>query len=99
MRMGSVIMLTGFAIIAVPTGIVTTELGREMQAARSRRRCRECGWEDHDSRALPAMRRERSSLPARASRYMPHQSIHSIGSQLSTCTLMRLRRLASGSDV
>ena len=50
--MASVIMLTGFAILAVPTGVVTAELGREM--ARSRRsnvRCRECGWEDHDSRA------------------------------------------------
>ncbi len=51
MRMGSVIMLTGFAIIAVPTGIVTTELGRELQAARSRRPCKECGREDHDSRS------------------------------------------------
>ena len=29
----------------------------------------------------------------------PHQSIHSIGSKLSTFTLMRFRRLASGSDV
>ncbi len=49
--MASVIMLTGFAIIAVPTGIVTSEIGREMQATRLRRRCRECGWDDHDSRA------------------------------------------------
>ena len=50
--MASVIMLTGFSILAVPTGVVTAELGREM--ARSRRaslRCRECGWEEHDSRA------------------------------------------------
>ena len=39
--MGSVIMFTGFAIIAVPTGILTSELGREMQAARSRRRCKD----------------------------------------------------------
>jgi len=46
--MASVIMLTGFAIIAVPTGIVTLELGREMKTARARRRCKECGWDDHD---------------------------------------------------
>ncbi len=51
--MASVIMLTGFAIIAVPTGIVTHEIGREMRA-KSRgpfRRCRECGWEENDPRA------------------------------------------------
>jgi voltage-gated potassium channel len=50
--MACVIMLTGFAIIAVPTGVVTAELGREI--ARSRRvhvRCRECGWDEHDHRA------------------------------------------------
>ncbi len=51
MRMGSVIMLTGFAIIAGPTGIMMTELGRELQAPRARRPCRDFGWEDHDSRA------------------------------------------------
>jgi voltage-gated potassium channel len=49
--MASVIMLTGFAIIAVPTGIVTTEISREMKRVRFRRRCGECGCEDHDNRA------------------------------------------------
>ncbi|MCA1964812.1 MAG: potassium channel family protein, partial [Prosthecobacter sp.] len=52
--MASVIMLTGFAIIAVPTGIVTHEIGREMRGVASRgpfRRCRECGWEENDPRA------------------------------------------------
>jgi voltage-gated potassium channel len=50
--MASVIMLTGFAIIAVPTGIVTSEIGREMRGNVSRsRRCEECGWTDHDPRA------------------------------------------------
>lgn len=50
--MASVIMLTGFAIIAVPTGVVSAELGREMSMARqARRRCSECGWEQHDVRA------------------------------------------------
>jgi voltage-gated potassium channel len=50
--MASLMMLTGYAIIAVPTGIVTTELGREMRLTQEgRRRCRECGWTDHDPRA------------------------------------------------
>ena len=48
--MASVIMLTGFAIIAVPTGIVTHEIGREMRG-RHCRRCKECGWEENDLRA------------------------------------------------
>jgi voltage-gated potassium channel len=51
--MASIIMLTGFAILAVPTGVVTAELGREM--ARSRRQhsvCGECGWDEHDHRAI-----------------------------------------------
>jgi voltage-gated potassium channel len=49
--MASVIMLTGFAIIAVPTGIVTSAIGRELKGGRSQRRCKECGWDDHDPRA------------------------------------------------
>ena len=51
--MASVIMLTGFAIIAVPTGIVTHEIGREMRGSGRGpfRRCRECGWEENDPRA------------------------------------------------
>lgn len=50
--MASIVMLTGFAILAVPTGVVTAELGREMARARRRRlTCRECGWDDHDIRA------------------------------------------------
>ncbi len=50
--MASVIMLTGFAILAVPTGVVTAELGREMaRSRRARLHCRECSWEEHDPRA------------------------------------------------
>ncbi len=49
--MASVIMLTGFAIIAVPTGIVTSEFGREAQRQRQRRRCAGCGWIDHEEHA------------------------------------------------
>jgi voltage-gated potassium channel len=50
--MACVIMLTGFAILAVPTGVVTAELGREISRhRRSHRRCGACGWDDHDARA------------------------------------------------
>ncbi len=51
--MASIIMLTGFAIIAVPTGIVTTEIGRAIGIQSGpRRRCNTCGWGEHDKRAL-----------------------------------------------
>jgi voltage-gated potassium channel len=50
--MASVVMLTGFAIIAVPTGVVTAEIGLEMIRARdTSRRCQECGWQRHDTGA------------------------------------------------
>ncbi len=48
----SLIMLTGFAIIAVPTGIVTAELGRSMKKVdMDQRECSQCGWEGHDRAA------------------------------------------------
>jgi voltage-gated potassium channel len=51
--MASVIMLTGFAIIAVPTGVVAAELGREIARKQNDlRRCGECGREGHDPGAL-----------------------------------------------
>lgn len=47
--LASVMMLTGFAILAVPTGIVSAELNRELGRERlDRRRCRECGHVGHD---------------------------------------------------
>lgn len=50
--LASFIMLTGFSIIAVPTGIVSAELGRELSQVRmDRRRCEECGWTGHDPAA------------------------------------------------
>jgi voltage-gated potassium channel len=54
--MACVIMLTGFAIIAVPTGVVTSEMNREMNAqpgmrAQMRRACGTCGWARHDAQA------------------------------------------------
>jgi len=51
--MASFIMLTGFAIIAVPTGVVTAELSK--QAKTDERACGECGWKGHDSRAIYCM--------------------------------------------
>ena len=48
--LATVVMLTGFAILAVPTGIVSAELGRSL--GRDQRRCAECGWTGHDPRAV-----------------------------------------------
>jgi voltage-gated potassium channel len=46
--MACVIMLTGFAIIAVPTGIVTSELGRGAKGTEvDGRSCPECGFRGH----------------------------------------------------
>ncbi|MEZ5317368.1 MAG: ion transporter [Vicinamibacterales bacterium] len=44
--LASVIMLLGYAIVAVPTGIVTVELARGSRAA-GRAPCRGCGAADH----------------------------------------------------
>ncbi len=50
--LASVMMLTGFAIIAVPTGIVTAELNRGLREVRmDRRRCPGCGHDGHDPQA------------------------------------------------
>ncbi|MEO5713158.1 MAG: ion transporter [Luteolibacter sp.] len=50
--LASFIMLTGFSIIAVPTGIVSAELGKKMrQVTMDERRCRDCGWTGHDPAA------------------------------------------------
>ena len=45
-----VIMVMGYGIIAVPTGIVSVELGNEVRAARERR-CPACGHAGHDADA------------------------------------------------
>jgi voltage-gated potassium channel len=48
----SVMMMTGFAIIAVPTGIVSAELHKELAMIRmDTRECRECGLVGHDQKA------------------------------------------------
>ncbi len=51
--MASIIMLTGFAIIAVPTGIVSSELNREASNhVRDKRTCAECGCKGHAPSAI-----------------------------------------------
>jgi len=48
----TVIMLTGFGIIAVPTGIVIGELNMNMSKIQpDQRKCGECGHEGHDPKA------------------------------------------------
>lgn len=47
----SVLIVIGYSIIAVPTGIYTAELARTMQPRRTRVRCAECGLPDHESDA------------------------------------------------
>lgn len=51
--LASIMMLTGFAIIAVPTGIVSAELNRELRkVSMDVRRCEGCGHVGHDPKAL-----------------------------------------------
>ncbi len=50
--MACIVMLTGFAIIAVPTGVVTSEMSRELNSAKFRSRlCSRCGWARHETQA------------------------------------------------
>lgn len=47
----SVLMIMGYAIIAVPTGIVTVELGTATRHANNTQACPACGAEGHDNDA------------------------------------------------
>ena len=47
----SVLIVIGYSIIAVPTGIYTAELARTLQPKRRHVRCMECGLPDHESDA------------------------------------------------
>jgi voltage-gated potassium channel len=49
--LASVVMILGYAIIAVPTGIVTSELTEARHRGQSRQSCPECGREGHDDDA------------------------------------------------
>lgn len=44
-------MLLGYAIIAIPTGIITSELAQEMQRERNSKRCGHCALLGHDGDA------------------------------------------------
>ncbi len=50
--LASVVMLLGYGIIAVPTGIVTLELSRASQPAVSTQACPACSAEGHDPDAV-----------------------------------------------
>jgi voltage-gated potassium channel len=50
--LASIVMLLGYGIIAVPTGIVTVELSRASQPAVSTQACPNCGAEGHDLDAV-----------------------------------------------
>ena len=47
----STLIIIGYSIIVVPTGIYTAELARTMRPARRSLRCGECGLVDHESDA------------------------------------------------
>ena len=51
--LASLIMLSGFAIIAVPAGIVTAEIGEGLfkRIGMDSRECPQCGWKGHNSAA------------------------------------------------
>ncbi|MEA3463215.1 MAG: potassium channel family protein, partial [Bacteroidota bacterium] len=52
--LASVVMLTGYSIIAVPTGIITVEIGKAVKKGQDIKQaeCPECGHKQHDSDAL-----------------------------------------------
>ncbi len=48
----SVIMITGYSIIAVPTGIITAELSKKSEKKKEQiKSCEKCGCDDHDEDA------------------------------------------------
>jgi voltage-gated potassium channel len=51
--LASVAMLTGYSIIAVPTGIISVEIGKAVQEGRKggKRSCTACGHQDHETDA------------------------------------------------
>jgi len=51
--LASIIMITGYSIIAVPTGIITAELSKKKKPEDKSEQlcCEECGCEDHDTDA------------------------------------------------
>jgi voltage-gated potassium channel len=54
--LASILMILGYGVIAVPTGIVTVEMTRVSEAARVLRSCPQCALAGHDSDALHCKR-------------------------------------------
>ena len=50
--LASLVMIMGYSIIAVPTGIVTVQLGQEIAKGTSPQACPRCGREGHDQDAV-----------------------------------------------
>ena len=50
--LAALVMIIGYGIIAVPTGIVTAELARESHTSLSTQACPECASEGHDADAV-----------------------------------------------
>jgi len=50
--LAAMIMILGYSIIAVPTGIVTVEMSRAVEQKISTQVCLECSVEGHDSDAV-----------------------------------------------
>jgi voltage-gated potassium channel len=50
--LASIVMILGYSIIAVPTGIVTVEMGRAGLRSEAVRQCSGCGCSGHDSDAV-----------------------------------------------
>lgn len=48
----AVIMILGYGVIAVPTGIVSVELQEATRSKKARRKCHECGLTNHEMDAL-----------------------------------------------
>jgi voltage-gated potassium channel len=49
--LAAVIMIMGYSIIAVPTGIVTVELSQEIRRLKGGKACGGCGADGHDGDA------------------------------------------------
>ncbi len=50
--LAAMIMILGYSIIAVPTGIVTVEISRAKQSSQTMQACPKCSAEDHDEDAV-----------------------------------------------
>jgi voltage-gated potassium channel len=47
----SVLILIGYSVIAIPTGLITTHMSAEFQSRKGLRKCTQCGHDKHDKGA------------------------------------------------